>query len=327
MLIINHSQVRELLPMQDCMDVVGKALSGLARGEGVQPLRAGILRPDRQGVLAWMPGSLASGQPFGVKVLSVVHDPGDLGVDSHQGGVMIFDPAKGSPLALCEAGAITEVRTAAVSALATDKLARPDSVTVAILGAGAQANSHVEAMLAVRPVERFRVWGRNADKVGVFAAEQADRYGVVVEATGDIESAVAGADIVCTTTSAREPILFAEMLEPGMHVNAVGASIPSWREIDPGVLPLVTLFTDRRESLANEAGEFIHAVETGLVEQGLVVPEVGEVLNGDHPGRTSETEITLFRSLGLAVEDIASAHLVFERALESGAGTRIDLTG
>jgi len=327
MLIINHSQVRELLHMRDCMEVVGQALSDLARGEARQPLRSGMLRPDRRGLLAWMPGSLAAGQFFGIKVLSVVENPGELGVESHQGGVMIFDPANGSPLALCEAGAITAVRTAAVSALATDKLARPGAIDVAILGAGTQAGSHVEAMLAVRPVEGFRVWSRDSGKAQAFATEQADRHGVAIEAAPDIESAVPGADVVCTTTAAREPILFAEMLEPGMHINAVGASIPSWREIDPGVLPLVSLFTDRRESLANEAGEFIYAVEEGLIPSGLVIPEIGEVLTGDHPGRTSETEITLFRSLGLAVEDIASAQLVYERALERGTGIDVDFVG
>jgi ornithine cyclodeaminase/alanine dehydrogenase-like protein (mu-crystallin family) len=327
MLIISHSQVRELLPMRDCMDVVGKALADLARSEGVQPMRSGILRPDCQGVLAWMPGSLAAGRPFGIKVLSVVDNPGELGVESHQGGVMIFDPANGSPLALCEAGAITAVRTAAVSALATDRLARKDAAVVAILGAGTQARSHIEAMLAVRSVDSIRVWSRDPEKVKSFATEQAARHGVSVEAKPDIASAVEEADIVCTTTSAREPILFADMLEPGMHINGVGASISSWRELDPGVVPLVTLFTDRRESLANEAGEYIQARETGLIEHGLVIPEIGEVLAGDHPGRTSETEITLFRSLGLAVEDIASAQLVFERALERGVGTEADLSG
>jgi ornithine cyclodeaminase len=267
---------------------------------------------------------MAAGRPFGIKVLSVVDNPGELGVESHQGGVMIFDPANGSPLALCEAGAITAVRTAAVSALATDKLARPDATTVAILGAGTQAGSHIEAMLAVRSVERFRVWSRDSEKAREFADEQAARHGVIVESAADAASAIADADVVCTTTSAREPVLFAEMLEPGMHINAVGASIPSWREISPGVLPLVSLFTDRRESLTNEAGEYIHAIDTGLIPSGLVVPEIGEVLTGDHPGRTSETEITLFRSLGLAVEDIASASLVFTRALEQGIGNRVD---
>ncbi len=327
MLIISHSQVRELLPMRDCMEVVGDALSNLARGDGVQPLRSGILRPDRRGILAWMPGLLAAGRPFGIKVLSVVDNPGELGVESHQGGVMIFDAATGAPLALCEAGAITAVRTAAVSALATDRLARTGSEILAILGAGAQASSHIEAMLEVREISRIQVWSRDIDKARVFAEEQAVRHGVIVEPATSVASAVAGADIVCTTTSAREPVLFAEMLEPGMHINAVGASIPSWREIDTDVLPHVTLFTDRRESLANEAGEFIKGLEEGFVEAGLVVPEIGEVLNGDHPGRTSETEITLFRSLGLAVEDIASAQLVYQRALDQGVGTQVDLSG
>jgi len=327
MLIINHSQVRELLPIRDCMEVVGEALSCLARGEGVQPLRSGFLLPDRRGVLAWMAGSLAAGQPFGIKVLSVVDNPGELGVDSHQGGVMIFDPTNGAPLALCEAGAITAVRTAAVSALATDKLARQDASTVAILGAGTQARSHIEAMLEVRPVSRFRLWSRNSDKVQSFAEEQAARHGATVEAAPDVASAVADADIVCTTTSAREPVLSAEMLEPGMHINAVGASIPSWREIDTDVLPHVTLFTDRRESLANEAGEYIKGLEEGFVETGLVIPEIGEVLNDDHPGRTSDSEITLFRSLGLAVEDIAAAQLVYHRAVKQSIGTNADLSG
>lgn len=325
MLVLNHSQVRELLPLRDCMEAVGGALLGLARDEGVQPLRSGLLWPDRRGVLAWMPGALAAGQPFGVKVLSVIDDPGELGVDSHQGAVLIFDPADGRPLALCEAGAITAVRTAAVSALATDRLARKDAKVAAILGAGAQARSHIEAMLEVRPVQEIRVWSRDPGKVEAFVAEQASHHSVQFEAAQNAASAVEAADIVCTTTSATEPVLFADMLEPGMHVNAVGASIPSWREIDPGVLPLVTLFTDRRDSLANEAGEYIQAIEEGLVEPGLVVPEIGEILNDDHPGRTSATEITLFRSLGLAVEDVASAKLVYERALERGVGISVDI--
>ncbi|MDX2438212.1 MAG: ornithine cyclodeaminase family protein [Acidobacteriota bacterium] len=327
MLVLTHSQVRELLPMRECMDVVAEALGDLARGEGSQPLRSEIVLPDRRGVLAWMPGSLASGKPFGVKILSVLDNAAKMGLDSHQGGVMIFDPDTGSPLALLEAGAITAVRTAAVSALATERLARTNTTTLAILGAGTQARSHIEAMLEVRPFERIRVWSRDSETVARFVEELAARHDVLFESAADVRSAVAGADVICTTTSARKPILLGEMLDPGMHINAVGASVPSWREIDPGVVPLVALFTDRRESLQNEAGEYIEAVEEGLITSGLVVPELGEVLNRDHPGRTSETEITLFRSLGLAVEDIAAGQMVYERALERGIGTRVDLAG
>jgi ornithine cyclodeaminase len=327
MLIINHTQVRELLTMQDCMKVVGEALSDLARGEGEQPLRSGLLLPDRQGVLAWMPGSLAAGQPFGIKVLSVVDNPGELGVESHQGGVMIFDPANGSPLAVCEAGAITAVRTAAVSALATDRLAPTDAEILAVLGAGTQARSHIEAMLEVRTISHIRLWSRNPDSVREFAEEQAARHGVTVESAPDVASAVAGADIVCTTTSASEPVLLGDMLADGMHINAVGASIPSWRELDTEVVRRSKLFTDRRESLENEAGEYRLALEEGAIGADHLQAEIGDVLVGNHPGRGSDSEITLFRSLGLAVEDIASAQLVYRRAVEEGVGIRVDLDG
>jgi ornithine cyclodeaminase len=327
MLIINNTQVRELLPMRDCMEVVGEALAALARGDGVQPLRSSMWTPETQCELCWMPGSLAAGQPFGIKIISCVDTPGELGVESHQGGVMIFDPANGAPLALCESGAITAVRTAAASALATDWLARPDATTVAILGAGAEARSHVEAMLEVRPVDLFRVWTRNADKAKAFAEEQAARHGVKIETAADVASAVAGADIVCTTTSAREPILFGEMLSEGTHVNAVGASLASWIEIDTTVVRRSKLFTDRRESLEHEAGEYRLAHKRGLIGENHLQAELGEVINGDHPGRTTDSEITLYRSLGLAVQDIASAQLVYQRALERGVGTEADLSG
>ncbi len=327
MLILTHSQVREMLTMRECMEVVGEALADLARGEGVQPLRSGFLRPDRQGVMAWMPGSLAAGRPFGIKVLSVVDDPGELGVDSHQGGVLIFNPATGAPLALLEAGAITAVRTAAVSALATDRLARRDASILAILGAGAQAASHIEAMLEVRPIARVRVWSRDQRKAQVFADERAARHGLQVDAAADVAEAVSGADIVCTTTSASEPVFFGHMMADGMHVNAVGASIPSWRELDTEAVRRSKLFTDRRESLENEAGEYIRALETGAIGGGHLQAELGEVLIGNHPGRTSDAEITLFRSLGLAVEDVAAGWLVYRNALERGVGTQVDLDG
>ena len=327
MLIISHSQVKELLPMRECMGAVAEALSGLARGEGVQPLRSALVRPNRQGVLAWMPGSLAGDQPYGVKILSIVDNAAELGLDSHQGGVMIFDPETGRPLALAEAGAITAVRTAAASALATDLLARSDASTLAILGCGIQARSHVEAMLLVRPIDQIRIWGRDPAKARAFADQQSALFGVKVTPADDVATAVDGADILCTTTSARKPILFGDVLHNGMHINAVGASVPSWREIDTEVLKRSRLFTDRRESLENEAGEYRLALEEGAIGDDHLQAELGEILIGAHPGRTSNEEITLFRSLGLAVEDIAAAQLVYQRALERGVGVQIELDG
>jgi len=325
MLILSHSQVRELLPMRDCMAAVAEALADLARGAGVQPLRAGFLLPDRRGVLAWMPAALAAGEVFGIKVLSVVEDPGALGVDSHQGGVLLFDAADGAPLALLEAGALTAIRTAAVSAVATERLARPDARTLAILGAGTQARSHLEAVLAVRPIARVRAWGRDPAKVRAFAAEQAARHQVAVEAAASVAEAVRGADIVCTCTSAHEPVLPGALLESGMHVNAVGASIPSWRELDTEAVRRSTLFTDRRESLEQEAGEYRLALAEGAIGPDHLRAELGEVLIGRHPGRVSDDEITLFRSLGLAVEDLAAGRLAYRRARECGIGTEVAL--
>ena len=325
MLVLTHSQVRELLPMRECMAVVSEALGDLARGKGSQPLRSEIVLPDRQGVLAWMPGSLASGQPFGVKILAVIDNAASMGLDSHQGGVMIFDPDTGTPLALLEAGAITAVRTAAVSAVATEKLARSHATTLAVLGTGTQARSHIEAMLEVRPFENIHVWSRNPHAVEKFVEQQAARFDVRIEAAADVRSAVAGADVICTTTSARTPILFGDMLVDGVHINAVGASVPSWRELDTEAVRRSKLFTDRRESLENEAGEYRLALEEGVIGADHLLAELGDVLIGAHPGRDSEDDITLFRSLGLAVEDVAAGWFVYQRALERSIGTRVEL--
>jgi alanine dehydrogenase len=327
MLILTHPQVRELLPMRDCMAAVGEALADLARGNGVQPLRDGFLLPNRDGVLAWMPGSLAKGKPYGVKILSIHDRAAEMGLDSHQGAVMIFDPETGRPLALAEAGAVTAVRTAAVSALATERLARADSTSLAILGSGAQARTHLEAMLEVRPIEAVRVWSRTRANAERFAAEASERHGATVEVAADAAAAVAGADIVCTTTAAREPVFLGEMLRPGMHVNGVGSSVSEWSELDVETVRRSMLFTDRRESLECEAHEYRIALEKGEIPRHHLQAELGQVLIGSHPGRTSDDEITLFRSLGLAVEDLASVELIYQRALERGVGTEVDLAG
>jgi ornithine cyclodeaminase len=240
---------------------------------------------------------------------------------------MLFDPDNGLPLALLEAGSITEIRTAAASAVATDRLARSDACDVAILGTGTQARSHVEAMLAVRDVSRLRVWGRTTAHAERLADEESSRWGTVIEVAPNVPDAIEGADIVCTTTSSVDPILPGELLREGMHINAVGASVPTYRELDTEAVRRSRLFTDRRESLVNEAGEYQLALKEGAIGEDHLQAEIGEVLIGRHPGRTSDTEITLFRSLGLAVEDLAAARLIYTRAVERGVGTRIDLMG
>jgi len=311
--------------MAECMEIVAEGLADLSRGEGQQPLRSGMLLPGRRGLLAWMPGALADGRPFGVKVLSVFKEATAQGLDSHQGAILLFEPELGQPIALVEAGAVTAIRTAAASAVATRLLARPDATQLALLGSGIQARSHLEAMLEVRRIRKVRVWSRSAKTAQAFAEWASARFPVHIMEAEDPDTAVQHADIICTTTPSKTPILRGKNLRPGMHINAVGASVPSQRELDADALRAARLFTDRGESLENEAGDYMHALSTGAIDSRHLLAELGDLLNGKHPGRTSNDDITVFRSLGIAVEDLVAAHHVYERAVRRGIGTEIDL--
>ncbi len=244
-LIVDQSEVRDLLPMADCIDAVRGAFVSLADDEAVQPLRPIMWLPDRSGALGMMPAHLASLGMISIKTITVF--PGNHGseYDSHQGTVALFDDKNGRMLALIDATEITTIRTAAASAVATDALARPESSVLAVLGSGVQAGSHVEAIPLVRPIEEIRIWSRsraNAEGLAASSAGSAARV-VAVDSAAD---AVVGADIVCTTTSSRDPVLFGEQLEPGMHINAVGSSIPSARELDGPAVARTKLYVDRR---------------------------------------------------------------------------------
>lgn len=324
-LFVSQDDVLELLPMSDCIDAVRRALGSLGRGEGIQPLRPVMWLPDKVGALGMMPGHLGSIQTLGIKTVTVF--PGNAGTeyDSHQGTVMLFDSTNGRLKAVIDATEITAIRTAAASAVATDILARTDATALAILGAGVQGHSHARAIPLVRPISETRVWSRNP--------ESADRLAESVDAdmgaraVGSVAEAVSGAHIVCTTTASPEPILRGSLLEPGMHVNAVGSSVPFARELDSEAMARSRIFVDRRESTLNESGDFLMAKEEGAVGDEDIVAEIGELITGDHPGRASDEEITTFVSLGLAVEDIAAADLVYRNALATDRGLRIQFGG
>lgn len=325
--VLSQPEVRRLLPMAACIDLMQEALAALGRGDGVNPLRWGIRLPDSRGLLGMMPGFLGSPTALGIKVVTVL--PGNHGTeyDSHQGVVILFDPVHGVPVLIADASEVTAIRTAAATAVATRVLARDDAQELAILGSGVQARTHLEAMLLVRPIRRVRVYSPNRAGRDRFASEAARRHDVTVEATKSAREAVAAADIICTTTSAREPVLFGEWLEPGMHVNAVGSSVPSARELDGAAVAKARLFVDRRESALAESGDFLSAREEGVVSDGHIVAEVGDVLLHQIAGRQTPQEITLFKSLGLAVEDVAAARFLHEQAIAQGVGTTISLGG
>jgi len=326
-LFVNEAGVRDLLPMDSCVELMKSALAALSRGDVVLPLRSKMWLPDHSGLLGLMPGFLGDPKSFGLKVVAVM--PGNHGTpyDSHQGVVMLFGVEHGEPLAVIDASAITAIRTAAASGAATDALARADAGNLALIGSGVQARTHLAAMKVVRPLKRVRVWSRSRANADRFAHEESATAGVPIEVGRTAEETVRDADLVCTTTSSKEPVLEGGWLSPGAHVNAVGACFPSTRELDTEAVQRARLYTDCRESCVNEAGDFLIPLKEGVITDAHLVGEVGEVLMGRVPGRRSSDEITIYESLGVAVEDLAAAHAIHRRALETGAGAWLEWGG
>ncbi|MFN8475630.1 MAG: ornithine cyclodeaminase family protein [Anaerolineae bacterium] len=327
-LVINGAEVAELLPMADAIEVMADALEALARGDAILPLRPVMWLPDRIGALGMMPAYLG-GEPsvMGLKVVSVF--PGNRGTpyDSHQGAVMLFETNHGRPLAIIDASTITAIRTAAVTGVATRALAREDAGNLAILGSGVQAQTHLDAMLAVRPIRRIRVWSRTADNAQEFAERESGRHNVEIEVSESAQEAVNGADLICTVTSATAPVLKGEWIAEGAHVNAVGSSVPFARELDTEAVARSRMYVDRRESTLNEAGDFLFPKQEGAVDDSHIQGELGDLLIGRVEGRRSPAEITLFKSLGLAVEDLAAGYHIYVKALAHNVGTAVSLGG
>ncbi len=331
-LVLSRDDVARLLPLPECMTVMAQALEDLARGQASMPLRTILPVPGSEGVLGFMPGMLQASGVFGAKITAVFESNLGTEFESHQGFVVLFESEHGRPLAVVDAGEVTAIRTAAVSGVATRALAREDARVLALIGSGGQAHSHLEAMLVARPIEEVRVWSRTAEHARAFVVREVERSErerpeLRFSVAGDAEQAVSGADVICTLTAASEPVVHGEWLSPGVHVNAVGWSGAAGRELDAEALRRSTFFVDRRESILNEGGEFLLARAEGVFGDDHIRGELGEVLLGSVPGRTSPAEITMFRSLGLAVEDVASAHYLYQVAKKVEAGVWAPLAG
>ena len=324
--ILNSQEVRQLLPMQECIEVMSEGLMQLARGQAQVPLRSVMVLPEKIGALGMMPGFINNPPLTGLKVVTVF--PGNHGsnLDSHQGAVLLFDGKNGQPLALLDASSITAIRTAAVSGVATRLLARSGIREASILGAGVQGSSHFVAMTCVAPLDRIRIWSRSIESTRRFIENHSGR-GPALVACPTAEEAVQGSPLICTTTAAPTPILSGAWLAPGCHVNAVGSSVKFTRELDTEAVVRSRLFVDRRESTLNEAGDFLMPKQEGAITDEHIVAELGEILIGTDEGRRNDEEITLFKSLGLAVEDLCSAQHVYRKALEQGVGTDVALGG
>jgi ornithine cyclodeaminase/alanine dehydrogenase-like protein (mu-crystallin family) len=312
--ILDEHDVRQLLPMDECIDAMAEALAALARGEVHNPLRFIVRPPGESSLLGLMPAHRGGDAPlYALKAVAIFPGNSARRLDLHQGFVALFDGETGATRALLNAGAITAVRTAAVSGVATRLLARDDARTLAILGAGIQAQAHLEAMRVVHDFERVIVWSRTPGRIDG------------VEEAASAEEAVRDADVIVTATTAAEPILERAWLKPGVHINAVGSSIPTTRELDTATMRDAALFVDRRESTINEAGDFLFPQREGAIGPEHIRAELGELLTGEGDGRRSPEEITVFKSLGLAVEDLAAAEHVVRRAEAENVGQVVSL--
>ena len=331
MRVINQYEAAELLPMEACITIMEQVLADLATGDAVQSLRQ-VLPLHEAGLLGIMPGFLSREETAGAKIISVFPGNHKRGLPSHQGIIMLFDSETGEVQAIVDGRRITAIRTAAASAAATKLLAREDADTLALLGSGEQARSHLRAMLAVRPIRRVTVWSPNAERVRAFCEEMSREIppGVEMDAAGDVREAVRGAAIICTVTAATEPVLRGEWLEPGVHINAVGACRAADRELDSAAVAMSRLYVDRRESAINEAGDYLLPLAEGAITDRHILGEIGELLAGvagvaGVAGRTSPSEITLFKSLGLAVEDLAAARYIYREAIRLQRGVELAL--
>jgi ornithine cyclodeaminase/alanine dehydrogenase-like protein (mu-crystallin family) len=324
MLVINQKEVSELLTMKACIKVMENVLSDLARGLAIQQLRT-LVPVEETNVLGLMPGYLKREEVVGAKIITIYPDNHKIGSPSHQGIVLMFDSKDGSLKATIDGEKITAIRTAAVSAVATNLLARKDSETLSILGSGEQAKTHLEAMLAVRPIELVKVWSQTEEKAMLFKKEMEQQFKVSIQVYSTLEDAVTDADIICTVTASKVPILEGVWVKEGAHINAVGAHKAKDRELASELVKKSKFYVDRVESAINESGDYLIPLKEGVIDEEHIVGEIGELLIEKIDGRNSESCITVFESLGLAIEDLAASHFIYQEAVRRNKGTSISM--
>jgi ornithine cyclodeaminase/alanine dehydrogenase-like protein (mu-crystallin family) len=310
MRFIDREEVARRLTYERCISIVRQAMIAFSAGETKQLLRS--LIPLSEGRLfGVMPGAMEAHGPFGAKLISVFQENFHRGTQSHQGLVVLFDPESGAPVCAAHAGEITAIRTAAASAVATEVLARRDAHRLALLGYGEQAQTHARGISKVRRIDSVAVWGRSAERAEKFAERMQTELGVTVKAARNVEEAVAEAEVVCTLTSASEPILKGEWIRPGTHVNVVGSSYAGPAEVDNDLVARARFIVDSREGVLQQGAEFLRAKEAGLVDDDHIAGEIGQVLAGEIAGRRSHEEITVYKSLGHVVQDLATAWALY----------------
>ncbi|HET9308868.1 MAG TPA: ornithine cyclodeaminase family protein [Candidatus Sulfotelmatobacter sp.] len=312
MRFISREEVSRRLTYEMCIPIVRQAMIAFSKGETKQLLRSIITLSDGR-LFGVMPGAMGAHAVFGAKLISVFHGNFARGVQSHQGLVVLFDPENGAPVCVLDAGEITAIRTAAASAVATDALARKDSRSLALLGYGEQAQTHARAISKIRNLESIVVWGRSPERAQAFARTMQAELSIPVIAAADVQTAVSEADIICTVTSAAEPILKGAWVRRGTHLNLVGSSHAGPSEVDNDLVMRSRFIADSREGVLNQGAEFLRAKKAGLIGDDHIVAEIGQVLAGEIAGRRSPDEITVYKSLGHIVQDLASAWALYSQ--------------
>lgn len=318
--VLDSECVYRSLDMPACIDLMAATQAAVSRGDIRLPPRSVLQVADSTGYFFVMPGEIGANEVLGAKLVTLFPENPYRGVPTVQGYILLFDSTDGSPLALVDAASVTALRTAAASGAATRLLAREDASVVAMLGCGVLAETHLQAMLAIRPVQDVRIWGRNLEKATAFAERHADKGGARLQAVAEAAEAVADAHLVCTVTGSYTPILKGDWLSPGAHVNLVGAHNPATREADGVVLERGRVYTEVTEFALAEAGDLLLAIEEGHFAQSDIVGEIGAAVDGKVGGRTDENEITVYKSLGNTAQDLAAAHYVYTRATRQTPG-------
>jgi ornithine cyclodeaminase/alanine dehydrogenase-like protein (mu-crystallin family) len=312
MRFIDREEVARRLTYEVCIPLVRDAMIAFSSGETKQLLRS-IIPLAGGHLFGIMPGALGATKPFGAKLISIFPENAAQGRQSHQGVIVLFEPDTGTPVCIVHAGEVTAIRTAAASAVATDALARKDAKHLAILGTGEQAATHARAIAKVRKLESITIWGRSPERAQALAEQMHAELNLPVTTLPTVQQAVADADIICTVTAAAEPILKSEWVQPGAHVNLVGSSHAGPAEIDNAVVARARFFADSREGVLNQGAEFLSAKQAGLIDDDHILAEIGQVLAGTKEGRRSADEITIYKSLGHVVQDLASAWWLYSQ--------------
>ena len=312
------------ITMEECITIMENIFIQLEEDQAFNPLRSAMLIPGENGLLSMMPGYVNKQDIMGIKSVSVYPENANIGLESHQGSVTLFNALNGTPLAIMDAGQITAIRTAAVSGLATRILAKKNSKILAILGSGIQAKTHIEAMTTILNLEEIRVWSKNKKNAKKLVEEQRKKYAIPFRPFDTVNEAIYNADIICTTTAAVEPILQGKYLMQGVHINAVGSSVRNTRELDGFAIKLSKLYVDKIESTINESGDFLMAKQEGTIDDNHIIGTLGEILTKQKKGRNNINDITLFKSLGLAVEDIATAFFIYDKYVKSNKGNWVE---